>query len=40
MDRLSALGETLSQMTMYDVKSMYNQVRLERLCSDFSLCRV
>jgi hypothetical protein len=27
MDRLEALGTTLSQMTMYDIKSMYNQVR-------------
>jgi hypothetical protein len=28
MDRLEALGSTLSQITMYDIKSMYNQVRL------------
>jgi hypothetical protein len=27
MDRLEALGSALSQVTMYDIKSMYNQVR-------------
>ena len=27
MDRLEALGNTLSQVTLYDIKSMYNQVR-------------
>ncbi|KAJ7868745.1 hypothetical protein B0H14DRAFT_3084018 [Mycena olivaceomarginata] len=27
MDRLEALGTTLSQMTMYDIKSMYNQAK-------------
>ncbi|KAJ7258748.1 hypothetical protein B0H12DRAFT_1201785 [Mycena haematopus] len=27
MDRLEALGTTLSQITMYDIKSMYNQAR-------------
>lgn len=27
MDRLEALGSTLSQITLYDIKSMYNQVR-------------
>lgn len=27
MDRLESLGNTLSQITMYDIKSMYNQVR-------------
>jgi hypothetical protein len=26
MDRLESLGSTLSQITMYDIKSMYNQV--------------
>lgn len=26
MDRLEALGSQLSQITMYDIKSMYNQV--------------
>ena len=31
MDRLNALGTQLSQITMYDVKSMYNQVRLYSL---------
>lgn len=30
MDRLEALGNTLSQLTMYDVKSAYNQVRRVR----------
>ena len=29
MDRLESLGNTLSQITMYDIKSMYNQVRVE-----------
>lgn len=27
MDKIEALGNTLSQITMYDIKSMYNQVR-------------
>ena len=27
MDRLESLGNALSQITMYDIKSMYNQVR-------------
>jgi hypothetical protein len=27
MDRLESLGSTLSQITMYDIKSMYNQVQ-------------
>ncbi|EIN12448.1 ENTH-domain-containing protein [Punctularia strigosozonata HHB-11173 SS5] len=27
MDRLASLGETLSSMTIYDVKSMYNQAK-------------
>ncbi|KAJ7858999.1 ENTH-domain-containing protein [Mycena leptocephala] len=27
MDRLEALGSTLSQITMYDIKSMYNQAK-------------
>lgn len=27
MDRLESLGSTLSQITLYDIKSMYNQVR-------------
>lgn len=26
MDRLESLSNTLSQITMYDIKSMYNQV--------------
>ena len=26
MDRLEALGNSLSQMTIYDIKSYYNQV--------------
>jgi epsin len=28
MDRLESLASTLSQVTLYDVKSMYNQVCL------------
>jgi epsin len=28
MDRLESLGNTLSQITLYDIKSMYNQVHL------------
>lgn len=28
MDRLESIGSTLSNLTMYDIKSMYNQVRL------------
>lgn len=27
MDRLESLGNTISQITLYDIKSMYNQVR-------------
>jgi len=27
MDRLESLGSQLSQITMYDIKTMYNQVR-------------
>jgi epsin len=27
MDRLESLGNTLSQITLYDIKSVYNQVR-------------
>ena len=27
MDRLGALGNTLSQITLYDIKSVYNQVQ-------------
>ena len=30
MDRLESLGNALSQITMYDIKSMYNQVRKDR----------
>jgi len=26
MDRLESLGNTLSQITLYDIKSVYNQV--------------
>jgi len=34
MDRLESLGNQLSQITMYDIKSMYNQVRLRpRTCA-------
>lgn len=28
MDRLESLGNSLSQITLYDIKSMYNQVRV------------
>ena len=28
MDRLESLTNTLSQITMYDIKNMYNQVRI------------
>ena len=27
MDKLESLGNTLSNLTMYDIKSMYTQVR-------------
>ena len=27
MDRLESLGSTISNITLYDIKSMYNQVR-------------
>ena len=27
MDRLESIGNTLSQITLYDIKSVYNQVR-------------
>lgn len=27
MDRLESLGSQISQLTMYDIKSYYNQVR-------------
>ncbi|KAG8703653.1 Epsin-3, clathrin recruitment and traffic between the Golgi and endosome [Ceratobasidium sp. 394] len=27
MDRIEALGNQLSQITMYDIKSMYNQAK-------------
>ena len=27
MDRIESLGNTLSNLTMYDIKSMYTQVR-------------
>jgi epsin len=27
MDRLESLGTTLSQITLYDIKSMYNQAK-------------
>ena len=30
MDRLESLGNALSQITMYDIKSMYNQVSCEQ----------
>jgi epsin len=29
MDRLESLGNSISQITLYDIKSMYNQVRKE-----------
>lgn len=32
MDRIEALGNQLSQITMYDIKSMYNQV------GEFGVC--
>jgi epsin len=32
MDRLESLASTLSQVTLYDVKSMYNQVRARGVC--------
>jgi hypothetical protein len=28
MDRIESLGNTISNLTMYDIKSMYNQVRI------------
>ena len=31
MDRLEALGNSLSQLTMYDLKQAYNQVRWLRM---------
>ena len=31
MDRLEALGNSLSQLTMYDLKQAYNQVRWLRI---------
>ena len=30
MDALEKLGNQLSQVTMYDIKSYYNQVRVSR----------
>ena len=33
MDRFDSLANTLSNMTVYDLKSMYNQVRSDRLSS-------
>ena len=32
MDRLESLGNTLSNLTVYDLKSMYNQVR--KICTN------
>ena len=29
MDKIEALGGALSQITMYDIKSYYNQVRFD-----------
>jgi hypothetical protein len=31
MDRIEALGSQLSKITMYDIKTAYNQVRPGRL---------
>ena len=31
MDKLEALGNSLSQITLYDIKSMYNQVSVSAL---------
>lgn len=33
MDRLDSLANTLSSVTLYDIKAMYNQVRLESASS-------
>ncbi len=30
MDRIESLGSTISNITLYDIKSMYNQVRFIR----------
>lgn len=43
MDKIESLGNQLSQITMYDIKSMYNQVRLrfgrhERARAMFTIC--
>lgn len=31
MDKIEALGNTLSNITLYDIKSMYTQVRFQML---------
>ena len=37
MDRLESLGNTLSNITLYDIKSMYNQVRFIPLKATYVL---
>ncbi len=37
MDRLESLGTTLSQITMYDIKTMYNQVSCGWWCMGHTL---
>ena len=39
MDRLESLGNALSNITMYDIKSMYNQVRSPTICLRLCLRR-
>ncbi|RDX48886.1 ENTH-domain-containing protein [Lentinus brumalis] len=36
MDRIESLGTALSQITMYDIKSMYNQVRAKNVVFNVS----
>jgi hypothetical protein len=36
MDRLESLGNTISNLTMYDIKSMYTQVRVQPFARDIS----
>jgi len=40
MDRLESLGNSLSQITLYDIKSMYNQVWGKYSASVESLLRM
>ena len=35
MDRLDSLANTLSSMTIYDIKAMYNQVHLQSGSSEY-----